>query len=121
MLEVFQEDGYPINEIIEVSRLGGIYEGVEWNVEDGIELEVGSEFILFLYSWVLIGRPYVLISHAQGAYYVPNHIDEDKITALEDDELDVELKRVGEWDLIMITLEDLVDIAEYNDLIESDD
>ena len=120
LIEVFQ--GHQIaGDIIEVSRLGGEVDEAYWDVEDEIELEVGSELILFLTCRAWTGWGQFTFSHTyQAVYYVPNSIDDVEITALKDDELDVDLESVNDYwhnDLV-ITLEDLIEIAEENDLLD---
>ena len=118
VLEVFKGD-HQIGDIIEIATLGGEYEGITLTVCDAIEMESGSELIMFLFSWELIGQPYSLISHIQGVYYIPGELDIEK-TVLEYEGFDIELESVSEHDPIFITLDDLIEIAEYYDLLPSE-
>lgn len=115
ILEIFQGN-HQIGDVIEVSQLGGEYENEQWFIADAIELSIGDEFILFLYSHEDIGFPYVLINHNQGAYYVPNGIELEE-SLMEIDDREVELENASETDPIMLTIEDLIEIAIDNDLL----
>ena len=93
---------------------------MHWFVEDDTELTVGSELILFLWDRSWSGWGEFSFAHSyQAAYYVPSSIEDFEITALEGEVLKIELESVNEgFNDAFITLEDLVEIAEYNDLIE---
>jgi len=117
VLEAFQGD-HVIGEIIEIMRQGGVYEDEYWFVADAIELTIGDEYVLFLYTSGLTDSPYVLVSHVQGVYSVPSEIEiEESLVELEDLEMEIELDNASELDPIMITIEDLIEIAEDNDLL----
>ena len=119
VLEVFQGTTRTAGDIIEVSRLGGENDEAHWEVEHGTELPLGSELILFLWdrSWSGWGE-FSLADTYQAAYYVPSSIEDVEITALDDEDLEIELESVNDWGYNFITLEDLVEIAEENDLLD---
>jgi len=118
--EVFQ-GSHTVGDIIELRRVGGEKWYVQWILENGTELSIESEYILFLYSWEWAGFADTLVHSYQGAYYVPSYVGDTKITALKDGDLEVELISVDEWDHIVITLKDLVEIAEENNIRVEDD
>jgi len=91
VLETFQGD-HDIDDVIEVFTVGGIYENQQWVLEDAVELEVGSELVLFLASWEFAGLPYALTSHIQSVYYIPNEIEAEYITEAVGEYLDLSWK-----------------------------
>ena len=126
VIETFQGDHIG-GDIIEVMSLGGEYGDEIWYVENTIELMIGAEYILFLYTSGLVDQPYVLVSHVQGAYYVPDEVmleDTDILDADTDDnglDLELELAGASEQDPVTLTIEDLIEIADDNNLIETAD
>jgi len=116
VLEVFQGD-HQVGDIIEVMQGGGEYGNERWIVEDRLDMELGSELILFLVSWEFAGFPYSLTSHIQGAYLVPPAIEHEEYL-VEIENLDIELNPLSDADPITITIEDLIEIAEENDLLD---
>ena len=114
VLEVFQGD-HAVGDTIEVMQHGGIYENERWFISGAIELEVGIDFVLFLYNtWKYsTGNPSVLVSPVQGAYYVSNNED-----LMKHEDIGLELESAGEADHITVTIEDLIEIAEENGLLE---
>ena len=116
VLEVFQGN-LSVGEIIEVRRPGGLYHGEYWFIRDQVTVSPGDEFIMFL--WENFGdRPYAFISAFQGVYHVPASViaaDED---LLDSDNIELELENVGVLDDIVVTIEDLIQIAEENDLLD---
>jgi len=124
VLEIFQGNGRTIGDIIEVSRLGGEVEEALWAVEYTTELPVGSELVLFLWDRSWSGWGEFSLAHTfHAAFYIPNSIENVEIIVLDEniEKLELELESVNEWfDGIPLTLEDLVEIAEENGLIESD-
>ncbi|MCL2865537.1 MAG: hypothetical protein FWE25_08370 [Lachnospiraceae bacterium] len=119
VLEVFQGN-HVAGDVIEMMRRGGEYGNEYWFVSDAIELSAGIEFVLFLYTTGLTDNPYILLSHVQGAYSLAVGIGEDKkLTDL--DYWDMELKKTSDLDPIMISVKDLVEIAEENELLNGDD
>ena len=118
VLEIFQGD-HNINDVIEVSVLGGEYGSERWVVDDSLEIELNSELVLFLVSWGMINQPYSLISHVQGVYHIPELEDfEENLIDIID--VEIELEGVSEMDPISITIEDLIEIAEINGLLDDD-
>lgn len=116
VLEVFQGD-HNIGDVIEIMQTGGEYGYERWTVEDAVKMETGSELVLFLVSWELAGLPYSLISHMQGVYYVPDEVgDEENLVELDD--VETELEAVSETDPVTITIEDLIEIAVDNELLD---
>ena len=89
--------------VIEVRQLGGSLGHVRLRVEGATTLRSGSELVLFLRSWESTGLPYTLVNLSQGAYYFPD-----------DWALDTRLSSVNTANSLVITLEDLVRIAEAN-------
>ena len=117
VLEIFQGD-HNVGDEIEIMKLGGEYGSERWIVEDALEMEVGSEFVLFLVSWKVAELPYSLISHAQGAYYIPDELIIDEVDILDENndiEPELELESAGDVDPVTITIEDLIDIAESSE------
>jgi len=115
VLEVFQGD-HNIGDVIEIMQIGGEYGYDRWTVEGAVEMETESELVLFLVSWEFAELPYALISHMQGVYYVPDELgDEESLAEL--DEREIELESVSASDPVTITIEDLIEIAEDNDLL----
>ena len=120
VLEVFQEK-YELDEIIEVSTLGGQHENDRVIVDGAGEMEVGSEFILFLYSYSDYGvaelPDYVLVSHLQGLYYVPREVEGEE-SIVDFDGQEIKLESTARDEFFTITIDDLIEIAEENDLLE---
>jgi len=78
-------------------------------------MESGSKLVLFLVSWEMAGLPYSLISHMQGVYYVPDSLEnEDNLAELD---WEIELENASELDPVTITIEDLIEIADDNGLL----
>ena len=116
VLEVFQGET-TLGEVIEVMRRGGEYGGQYWFMADAVELIVDTELVLFLFTHGLTGNPFVLVSHVQGVYYVPSQLGEYEYL-VEYDNLELELEKASELDPIILTIEDLIYIAEENGLID---
>ena len=116
VLEVFQGN-LVAGEIIEVMRRGGEYENQYWFVADATELVVDTELVLFLFSRRLTNNPFVLVSHIQGVYYVPSSLGEYEYL-MEYDNIELELEKASELDPVTVTIEDLINIAEENGLLE---
>ena len=116
VLEVFQ-GSLTIGEIVEVMRIGGEYGNQYWFVADAIELEVDTELVLFLFSRRLTGNPFVLVSHIQGVYYIPSGVEEYEYL-IEYENLELELDNASELDPVILTIGDLLEIAEEDGLLE---
>ena len=116
VLEVFQGD-IEVGDVIEVIRSGGEYNGEFWFIREQITLEPGREFVFFLIE-NFDGFPYALAAHNQGVYRVPIEIIAENEDLIDSDHLDLELDNVGVADPIVITIEDLIEIAEENDLLD---
>ena len=116
VLEVFQGN-LSAGEITEVMRRGGEYKAQYWFVANAIELTVNAEMVLFLFTHGLSDGPFVLVSHIQGAYYTPDSIGEYEYL-VEYDNLELELDKPSELDPVTVTIEDLINIAEENGLLE---
>jgi len=115
VLEVFQGI-LNVEEIIEVARQGGEYGNHYWFRADAIELVVDTEFVLFLFSWRLTNHPFVLVSHIQGAYYIPSSVEEYEYL-VEYENLELELENASELDPVVLTIGDLVEITEEDRLL----
>jgi len=84
-------------------------------------LEIDTQYILFLFNvWESYNARSVLVGHKQGAYYVPSTIINEEYL-VEYDNVTLELESVCEDDPIILTIEDLIEIAEYNDLLTATD
>ena len=116
ILEVFQGD-HDTESVIEVAVVGGEYENQLWILDEAVELEIGGELILFLAAWET-EELYSPLSHIQSIYYIPNEIKDEYITEIEDEYFELELENINEIDPIAITIEDLIEIAEENDLLD---
>jgi len=116
VLEVFQGD-HNVGDIIEIMQSGGEYGNERWVVEDALEIEVGVELVLFLFSWEFAGFPYSLISHMQGAYHVPEEIEVEGVL-VDIGDWEIELEGLSEFDPITLTIEDLIEISEENGLLD---
>jgi len=119
VLEVFQGI-LSVGEIVEVMRRGGEYENQYWFMADAIELIVDTELILFLFSRRLTGNPFVLVSHIQGVYYIPSSLEEYEYL-VEYENLELELENASELDPVVLTIGDLVEIADEDRLLRYDD
>ena len=117
VLEIFQGNHY-VDDVIEIMQLGGEYGNERWIVDGEVELEVNSELVLFLVSWDMAGLPYSLLSHVQGVYYIPSELEDEYLIEAEDEHLSIELEGINEIDPVTITIEDLIEIAEENDLLD---
>ena len=116
IIEAFQGNK-SIGDIIEVWRVGGEYEGTLWFMGGAIQLEVDGEFVLFL-SENLGSFPYNFITPSQGAYHVPIEVIESTEDLVNHDEIDLELENIGSVDHIIVTIEDLIEIAAENGLLD---
>ena len=123
VIEVFHGTAITAGEIIELSRLGGELDNARWEVEFGVELEIGAEFALFLRSKAWRGVDEYTLAHTyEAAYYIPSVIESTSLgMALDSEELDIELESANHWyNDVVITLGDLIEIAhQYNDSFES--
>ena len=67
----------------------------------------------------MINQPYSLISHKQGAYHIPELEDYEE-NLIDFIDVEIELEGVSEMDPISITIEDLIEIAEINGLLDDE-
>ncbi|MCL2865536.1 MAG: hypothetical protein FWE25_08365 [Lachnospiraceae bacterium] len=118
VLEVFQGN-HVVGDVVGMMRHGGEYGNEYWFVSDAIELSAGMEYVLFLFTHGLTDSPYVLLSHVQGAYSLAVGIGEDK-KLTDVDYWGIELEKTSDLDPIMISVKDLVEIAEENELLNGD-
>ena len=112
--EVFQGD-HSVGDIIEVWRAGGAYADTYWFIRDAVQLELDSEFVLFLSENLGI-FPYNFITPSQGAYHVPDEVIDGDL--VDHDEIDLELENIGAVDHIVVTIGDLIEIAAENGLLD---
>lgn len=117
VLEVFQGN-HKIGDVIEAMRPGGEYENEYWFISDAIELMINTEFVLFLYTHGLTEVPYVFMSPIQGVYYLPSGFESDE--KLMEIGYFVELEKASDLDPIIVTVEDLIEIAEENGLLNEE-
>ena len=120
VLEVFQER-YELGETIEFVQRGGEYGNERWVTEGIPKLEIGSEFILFLYSWHYwgeIGSPHALTSSIQGLYHVPNEVKGEE-SIIDFYGKNIALETASETIFLLdLSIDDLVTIARKNGLID---
>lgn len=110
VLEVFQGK-LSVGDIIEVRRTGGIYQGEFWFVRDQVTVTPGEEFVMFLRE--NIGdRPFVFASTFQGVYQVDDILRVSYNSMTEIADVSTELENTGDRDELIVTIEDLIDIAE---------
>jgi len=119
VLEVFQGD-HEVGDIIEVGRPGGRYGDEYWRVSHVRKLDVGTEYVIFL-SRTWEGVPNRFACFFDGVYYVPESIEISNEDILEYSDLNYELEVVSEGGRIPLNIEDLIDIAEENGLLERED
>jgi len=116
VLEVFQGN-HEVGDIIEIMQSGGEYGNERWIVEGSVDLEIGSELVLFLVSWEFAGLPYSLTSIIQSVYYIPHEIEHDN-NIIEFNNCEVVLESANEANPIEVSVGDLIEIAEENDLLD---
>ena len=113
-LDVFHDQQVEVGDIIEVAVGYG-----------RLDLEEGFEYVLFLERHWEWENFFYIISNVQGAYHVPEEISEDEYL-VESDDVTLELASAGEesdfgFDIeLVLTIEDLIEIAEENGLLERD-
>jgi len=116
ILEEFQIS-HSVEYVIEVISSGGEYDNERWILEDGLNLEVGQQYILFLFSNEDIGFPFAFADPIQGAYHIPDFLVRYE-NLFDYENLHLELESVSERDRIPFTIEDLIEIARYNGLLD---
>ena len=103
VLEVFQGDA-EIGDILEVRQIGGQQDGLRVINEDEVPLAIGDDLVLFLRASYIENFPSVLLNPYQSAYYSPSE------NALID--IDEDLESVNPDNDLVLTTEDLIQIAE---------
>ena len=120
-LDVFHDTQIAVGDIIEVARFGGAYGGHYYFVDGGFELEYGAEYVLFLERHWELPNFFYTLSNLQGAHHVPNVIASDE-DLVEYGNISLELEAAADEDFgLILTVEDLIDIAEENGLLEHED
>ena len=110
ILEVFQGD-LNEGEIIEVGRVGGIYNDNYWFINRQVTLNPGEEFVIFLWEGVSTS-PFALASTFQGVYQIDNNLLDHYDYIVDVTNVDFEFENVGINDPLIVTIEDLIDIVE---------
>jgi len=119
-LAVFHDTQIAVGDIIEVARFGGAYGGYYYFVDGGFELQYGAEYVLFLERHWELPNFFYTLSNLQGAYRVPNVIASDE-DLVEYGNISLGLETAADEDFgLTLTIEDLIDIAEENGLLEHD-
>ena len=114
-LSVFHDNQVEVGEIIEVVRYGGLYGNEYWDFR-GATLDIGIEYFLFLDRHWEHSHTFYLDA-LFGVHYVPKEIVESGDYLVEYEDVTLEIESAG-WRLSFdFTIEDLIELAEKNDLL----